>query len=123
MKMTKTKTAVLTYGRRTARCKLIKFLVLAVTAALLFALFVCPVFAEDEDGGGGGGGAGDVAGAIEDTWNTAKGQVQSIVNNVVFPVIDMILAIMFSSSSERRTLTIGNTDSSNLPRRAFFSRV
>ena len=39
--------------------------------------------------------AGDVAGAIEQTWNTAKGQVQSVVNNVVFPVVDMILAILF----------------------------
>ena len=39
--------------------------------------------------------AGDVAGAIENTWNTAKSQVQTVVNNVVFPVIDMILAILF----------------------------
>ena len=39
--------------------------------------------------------AGDVAGAIEQPWNTAKGQVQTVVNNVVFPVVDMILAIMF----------------------------
>ena len=39
--------------------------------------------------------AGDVVGAIEQTWNTAKGQVQSVVNNVVFPVVDMILAILF----------------------------
>lgn len=39
--------------------------------------------------------AGDVAGAIEDTWNAAKGQVQTVVNNVVFPVVDMILAILF----------------------------
>ena len=39
--------------------------------------------------------AGDVAGAIEQTWNTAKGQVQTVVNNVVFPVVDMILAIRF----------------------------
>ena len=39
--------------------------------------------------------AGDVAGAIEQTWNTAKTQVQSVVNNVVFPVVDMILAILF----------------------------
>ena len=38
--------------------------------------------------------AGDVAGAIENTWNAAKGQVQTIVNNVVFPVIDMILAVL-----------------------------
>lgn len=39
--------------------------------------------------------AGDVAGAIENTWETAKAQVQTVVNNVVFPVIDMILAILF----------------------------
>lgn len=39
--------------------------------------------------------AGDVAGAIEQTWNSAKSQVQTVVNNVVFPVVDMILAILF----------------------------
>ena len=39
--------------------------------------------------------AGDVAGAIENTWNAAKGQIQTVVNNVVFPVVDMILAILF----------------------------
>ena len=39
--------------------------------------------------------AGDVAGAIEQTWNTAKAQIQTVVNNVVFPVVDMILAILF----------------------------
>lgn len=39
--------------------------------------------------------AGDVAGAIEDTWNQAQGQIKTVVNNVVFPVVDMILAILF----------------------------
>ena len=39
--------------------------------------------------------AADVASAIEGTWNTAKTQVQAVVNNVVFPVVDMILAILF----------------------------
>ena len=39
--------------------------------------------------------SGDVSGAIESTWNSAKTQVQNVVNNVVFPVIDMILAILF----------------------------
>lgn len=39
--------------------------------------------------------AGDVSGAIEQTWTTAKTQVQDVVNNVVFPVIDMVLAILF----------------------------
>ena len=39
--------------------------------------------------------AGDVAGAIENTWDSAKTQIKSVVNNVVFPVIDLILAVMF----------------------------
>lgn len=39
--------------------------------------------------------AADVATAIEGTWNTAKTQVQAVVNNVVLPVVDMILAILF----------------------------
>ena len=39
--------------------------------------------------------AGDVASAIENTWNTAQTQIKTVVNNVVFPVIDMILAILF----------------------------
>ena len=39
--------------------------------------------------------SGDVAGAVENTWNAAKSQVQTVVNNVVFPVIDMILAGLF----------------------------
>lgn len=39
--------------------------------------------------------AGDVASVIEQTWQAAQGQIKQVVNNVVFPVIDMILAIMF----------------------------
>ncbi|HCA29900.1 MAG TPA: hypothetical protein DEP23_10185 [Ruminococcaceae bacterium] len=38
---------------------------------------------------------GDVGGAIENTWNSAKTQIKSVVNNVVFPVIDLILAVLF----------------------------
>ena len=38
---------------------------------------------------------GDVAGAVESTWNDAKAQIIQITNNVIFPVIDMILAIWF----------------------------
>ena len=37
---------------------------------------------------------GDVAGAVTSTWNSAKSQIKSIVNNVVFPVIDVILVIL-----------------------------
>ena len=39
--------------------------------------------------------AGNVSSAIENTWKAAQTQVKNVVNNVVFPVIDMILAILF----------------------------
>ena len=39
--------------------------------------------------------AGDVATAIEQTWKAAQTQIKNVVNNVVFPVVDMILAILF----------------------------
>ena len=38
---------------------------------------------------------GDVAGAIEGTWSTASGQIKQVVNNVVFPIIDLVLAVFF----------------------------
>lgn len=38
---------------------------------------------------------GDVAGAVEETWGSAKEQIKRVVNNVIFPVVDMILAILF----------------------------
>lgn len=37
---------------------------------------------------------GDVATAVESTWNTAKSQIKTVTNNVIFPVIDVILAIL-----------------------------
>ena len=60
-----------------------------ITLGCLMMVLVCtmamPAFAT---------GAGNVSGAITDTWNAAQGQIKDIVNNVVFPVIDMILAIL-----------------------------
>ena len=50
----------------------------------LFSVFAINAFA-----------AGDVAGAIENTWNDAQDQIKSVVNNVIFPAVDMILAILF----------------------------
>ncbi|KJR47121.1 hypothetical protein UF75_2509 [Desulfosporosinus sp. I2] len=38
---------------------------------------------------------GDVAGAIENTWNDASSQIKTVVNKVVFPAIDLILAVFF----------------------------
>jgi len=40
-------------------------------------------------------GSGDVAGAIEGTWKNASGQIKTVVNKVVFPAIDLILAVFF----------------------------
>ena len=53
-------------------------------ALLLLPAFALPVFA-----------SGDVAGAISSTWTAAQTQIRSVVDNVVFPVLDMILAILF----------------------------
>ena len=35
------------------------------------------------------------AGAIEGTWTDASAQIKTVVNNVVFPVIDLVLAVFF----------------------------
>lgn len=64
--------------------KIGKVLAVILAVSLIFALFSIPVLAE-----------GDVAGAVEQTWTTAQGQIKTIVNKVVFPVIDLILAIFF----------------------------
>ena len=64
--------------------KSMRILLCAALMAVLVSMFSVTAFA-----------AGDVAGAIESTWNAAKTQVQTVVNNVVFPVVDMVLAILF----------------------------
>jgi hypothetical protein len=38
---------------------------------------------------------GDVAGAVEETWQAAREQIKQVVNNVIFPIVDTILAILF----------------------------
>ena len=37
----------------------------------------------------------DVASAIENTWTGAKEQIKTVVNNVIFPALDLILAVLF----------------------------
>ena len=39
--------------------------------------------------------SGDVAGAVVSTWEAAKVQIKTVVNNVVFPVVDLVLAVCF----------------------------
>lgn len=63
-----------------------KRMVTMLCAVMLAAgLFCVPTYAA----------SGDVASAIEGTWGTASGQIKTVVNNVVFPAIDMILAVFF----------------------------
>ena len=61
-----------------------KIICSGLIVTLVVTLFAVPCFA-----------AGDVAGAIESTWNAAKGQIQQVTNNVIVPALDMILAILF----------------------------
>lgn len=54
---------------------------------LLLLILICaiPVFAAD----------GDVAGAVEQTWEDAAGQIKTVVDNVVFPALSMIVGVAF----------------------------
>lgn len=63
--------------------RIARMFTLACVMMLLVSTMIMPAFA-----------AGNVSGAITDTWNAAQGQIKDIVNNVVFPVIDMILAVL-----------------------------
>ncbi len=56
------------------------------------AVMVCLVFVRTR---AYAAGTGDVAGAIEQTWSAAAVQIKSVVNSVVFPAIDLILAVFF----------------------------
>ena len=38
--------------------------------------------------------SGDVSGVIEQTWTSAAAQIKTVVNSVVFPALDMILAVL-----------------------------
>ena len=61
-----------------------------IALVLLLVLMVTMLFSTTAFAAGG-----DVAGAIEGTWNDASGQIKTVVNKVVFPAIDLILAVFF----------------------------
>lgn len=61
-----------------------QWLIFAAALVLIIAFSATTVYA-----------AGDVASEIEGTWNAFKSQIKTVVNNVVFPVVDMVLAILF----------------------------
>ena len=64
--------------------KTMRFILCFALLAIMISAFSVTAFA-----------AGDVAGAIENTWKAAQSQVKTVVNNVVFPGVDMVLAILF----------------------------
>ena len=66
------------------KMRVLKYIVGFTVVLLLIGLSALPVFA-----------TGDVSTAIQNTWTTAQTQIKNVVNNVVFPAVDMILAILF----------------------------
>ena len=61
-----------------------RLLLILTEVVFVFCISAVPVFA-----------SGDVAGAIQSTWTAAQSQIRTVVDNVVFPVVDMILAVLF----------------------------
>lgn len=66
------------------KMRVLKYIVGFTVVLLLIGLSALPVFA-----------TGDVSTAIQNTWTTAQTQIKNVVNNVVFPAVDMILTILF----------------------------
>lgn len=64
--------------------RIFKIVIMCLLVAVMIGVSTIPVFA-----------AGDVSTAIQSTWSKAQTQIKNVVNNVVFPVVDMILAILF----------------------------
>ena len=61
-----------------------KYWKVLITLCVMAALLCVPASA-----------AGNVASAVEQTWAGVSGQIKTVVNSVVFPALDMILAIAF----------------------------
>lgn len=68
------------------KTKTVRIIIVSVMLMALTICFAVPCFAA---------GTGDVAGAVEDTWVAARGQIKQIVNNVIFPIVDLVLAVLF----------------------------
>ena len=59
-----------------------KISIVMATVSLFLMTRVMPVYA-------------DVADVIEEAWGSAESQIRSVVNNVVFPALDLVLAVFF----------------------------
>ena len=66
--------------------KKFKWMIALIVVLLLTAMFSMTAFATN---------TGNVAGAVEGTWKAASSQIKTVVNNVVFPAIDLVLAVLF----------------------------
>lgn len=69
-----------------------KHLRLLLLALAVMAILCVPAFASS-------GGKGNVGAVVESTWKDAAGQIKTVVNNVVFPALDMLLTIAFFGKS------------------------
>ena len=68
---------------RVIQDKRVKIAVVIFMVAIMLCLISQPVY------------AADVSSVIESAWTAAKGQIKNVVNNVVFPIIDLVLAVFF----------------------------
>lgn len=62
--------------------RLQKISIVMTTVSLFLMTRVMPVYA-------------DVADVIEEAWGSAESQIRSVVNNVVFPALNLVLAVFF----------------------------
>ena len=68
----------------TKKKRIIKTAILLLVMTVFMAAFSVTAFAN-----------GEVSTAIKGTWDTASGEIKTVVNDVVFPIIDVILAVFF----------------------------
>ena len=64
--------------------KKVRLLLCVLLVMLIAVVVIQPTYA-----------AGNVSGVIQNAWKSAETQIKNVVNNVVFPVIDLILAVFF----------------------------
>lgn len=97
---------------KSRRTKLIKWLSGVSVILLMFGISAVNAFA-----------AGDVSTAIQSTWTSAQTQIKNVVNNVVFPAVDMILAILFFVKLATAYMDYQNMGSLSSLRLQYFSAV
>lgn len=72
--------------QQASRARAVRLTVLAMSILVMLTVFSITCCAA---------GVGDVAGAVEETWTKAQTQIKAIVDRVVFPVLDLVLAVFF----------------------------